>query len=106
MTPTEFLLSIENHTTEQLREFNKVLVEEIRFRLANEARAKSRTINMGDIIRFEQPGRGRHAGIHYVKVDSFKKNRTAICGYSVTSKGEPLPNSIRWTVSLTACKVV
>jgi hypothetical protein len=89
------------------RAVNRHLVDMIKRKQRGQMIAASAKLNIGQIVRFTKPGRGRNAGTHFIKIESFNRAGTAVVGHEVdpTTKQQK-PFSPRWTVSTTSCTVV
>ena len=103
MTLSQILLAASQLSVEQQLELNKGLCEMIRRSRRAQATVLAAKFVPGQIIRFVKSGRGRHAGLHYVKVDGFNRAGTCIVGYECDAQGNKLPLAVKWTVATTSC---
>lgn len=53
----------------------------------------------GQIIRFVKNGRGRHAGLHYVRITGYNRAGTCVVGLECDALGNQLPFAPKWTVA-------
>jgi hypothetical protein len=97
--------ALKNLTIEEKRALNRILVDKINTEIRENAAVKSAAFTPGDIIEFFKTGRGRHAGLHYIKVMGFNRARTAIVGPECDKTGKELEFAPRWTISCTNAKL-
>jgi len=93
-------------TLDEQRVVNKGLVQMIRQTYRVKAVTASAKLSPGQVVKFHKSGRGRNAGLHYVRVEGFNRAGTAVVGHECNSRGEKLQFAPRWTVSTTSCSVV
>lgn len=92
-------------TRDELHNLNKALIviarskgRENRLEKAAEVVTKFR---VGDVIKFEKSGRGRHAGTHYFRYENLNRNMDCMQGKECDEHGKELPLACKWTVGLT-----
>jgi len=94
-------------TVEEMVVVNKGLCQMIRQSSQLTRVAAASKFNIGQIVKFNKSGRGRHAGTHYIKIENFNRAGTAVVGHPVDPKtGLKTSDYTRWTVSTTSCTLV
>jgi hypothetical protein len=87
-------------TVSEMLELNKALCAKIRLKRQSEAVVKISKFNVGQVVTFFKPGRGRNAGTHYIKISGYNRAGTAIVGKSCTRDGVIHPFPLKWTVAV------
>jgi len=93
-------------TTEEKRALNHILVDQLRVEHKVNAVVAGSQFNTGDIVSFVKSGRGRNAGIHYIKIEGRNRAGTALVGRECSRGGESQPFSVKWTVAPTLVTLV
>lgn len=91
-------------SADEKRSLNKSLIARIKLDQTRSSLAASASINIGDIVWFSKPGRGRNAGIHFMKVDGFNRAFTAVVGYECDCNGVRKLPQMKWTAETSLVK--
>jgi hypothetical protein len=92
-------------TSDELLALNKIICDIIKSQRKMKLAVAGSSFGTGDIVSFY--GKGRNAGIHYIKINTFNRARTSAVGYECNADGSaPDRLTMKWTVANTLLTLV
>lgn len=106
MTPSQILAALSSLPLDEQLAVHKAHVGILNKLMTVQKAVKATEFAPGQVVKFTKSGRGRDAGVHYIKITGYNRAGTCVVGLECDAKGNVGPTQIKWTVDSTVCTVV